>query len=85
MGGAAQAYPIPGSGGFSQPKPTDRHISHLLQNPHLADHFDQKFGQGAAAQHLNGGVGRNGSGLGNIPPGGGGWWDRYRGGSNGGT
>lgn len=68
MEGAAQAMPLPSAKGDYIDHPTDRHINHLLENPHLAPQFDQKFGQGAAASHLNGGLGGNGPGQGSPDP-----------------
>ena len=47
----AQPIPTNVSGGKAMPI-TQRHIDHLMQNPHLAPQFDQKFGSGASAQFL---------------------------------
>jgi hypothetical protein len=53
---SGRARPIPRTFDTQGYKPiNEQHINHLMENPHLADYFDQKFGQGASAQFLNGG------------------------------
>ena len=54
-GAMSEAVPEPVSGGSgpSFPAPPQEAIEHLKRQPHLTADFDEVFGPGAAARHLN--------------------------------